>query len=545
MTHQPWYDHRPQQGPAPDNPYASGGPGPAQGPGPAPGFGPGPAPGFGHAPGPGFGPAPGPGFGHGPGAPPPRRRRPGPVPLLAAVIALLLVAAGGAYLLKERAADQRRTDAKPGPSATASPSARPPRTTAPVPEAERIPTPAEIAAARKPGEAAAWIAQDPTDLPRGNHLAHDLWIVGDTVVQAVHKKVTAYRLADGAELWSIPLPHPVCETPVDTTPDGRVVIVHRNRDSQQGSRCDQLRMIDLRTGRQGWHKELVQTGALDSTIIVRTAISGDTVAVVQDMKAAAYRIADGTRLYDIAKEDPGGCYPDDVAGGRRLLVVDTCALGAAEKGYSRVRSLDPVSGRVLWRHDTPRGRKIDKVLSTEPVVITTLDKVTYAEDWRVVALHPDGRVRGTVDPREKGFTHCADAGDAGEGVQNCRGAAVGPDTVFLGTEGKLGAYDLTTGKLRWGVQENTGRRLYPLLAAGPAVVVYEAATPSRPGLVRRIGPGAEKAVLLLKHPDAPRKQEYDALAGKTAYVRDRFLLAPSMVGGDDDRPSPRLLSFAP
>ncbi|MET9952621.1 PQQ-binding-like beta-propeller repeat protein [Streptomyces sp. NPDC006339] len=530
MTHQPWYDHDPRQGPVPGNPYASGQPGPGIGPVPGPGF----DPGFGAAPGPG------------PDAQPPRRRRPGPVPLLAAVLALLLVAAGGAYLLKERAADQRRTDAKPGPSATASPGeARPSRTTAPVPQAERIPTAAELAAARKPGEAAAWIAQDPADLPRGSTLAHNFWVVGDTVVQAVYKKVTAYRLTDGAEVWSIPLPHPVCEVPVDTTADGRVVVVHRNRDSERGSRCDQMRMIDLRTGRQGWHKELVQTGSMDSTIIVHAAISGDTVAVVQGMKAAAYRMGDGTKLYDILKEDPGGCYPDDVAGGRRLLVIDICALGAAEKGYGRVRSLDPASGRVLWRHDTPRGRKIDKVLSTEPVVITTLDKVVFADDWRVVALHPDGRVRGTVDPRGKGFKHCADAGDAGEGVQNCPGAVVGPDTVFLGTEGKLGAYDLTTGKLRWGVQENTGRRLHPVLAAGPAVVVYEGATPSRPGQLRRIGPGAEKAVLLLQHPAAARKQEYDTFAGTLAYVKGRFLVAPSTVSGDDDRPSPRLLSFAP
>ncbi|MER7518192.1 PQQ-binding-like beta-propeller repeat protein [Streptomyces sp. NPDC126499] len=531
MTHQPWYDHRPRQGPVPDNPYASGGPGDARHTGPAH---PGPA-----HPGPGFGPWPG------PGGPPPRRRRPGRAPLLAAVLALLLVAAGGAYLWKDRAADRRRTDAKPGPTATASPSARPPRTTAPVPEAQRIPTAAELAAARKPGEAAAWIAQDPTDLPRGSTLAHDLWIVGDTVVQALYKKVTARRLSDGTELWSVPLPHPVCETPVDTTPDGRVVVVHRNRDSQQGSRCNQMRMIDLRTGRQGWHKELVQTGTLDSTIIVHTAVSGDTVAVVQNMKAAAYRISDGARLYDIPKEDPGGCYPDDVAGGRRLLVTATCALGAEGRAYSRIRSLDPATGKVLWRHDTPRGRKLGKVLSVEPAVITTLDAQVYAEDWRVVALGSDGRVRGTVDARGKGFEHCADAGDAGEGVQNCPGAVVGPNTVFLGTESKLGAYDLTTGKLLWGVRENTGRRLYPLSAAGPAAVVYEAATPSRPGLVRRIGPGAEKAVLLLRHPEAARKQEYDTFAGKLAYAKDRLVVGPNMVSGDDDRPVPRLLSFAP
>ncbi|NEE44294.1 PQQ-binding-like beta-propeller repeat protein, partial [Streptomyces sp. SID8455] len=123
-----------------------------------------------------------------------------------------------------------------------------------------------------------------------------------------------------AEVWSVPLPAAVCETPVDPTPDGKVVVVYKNSQAVHGNRCNQLQMIDLRTGQAGWQRELTETGSLDDTIIVHTAISGDVLAVVQGMTAAAYRVGDGTELYDIPMENPGKCYPDDVAGGPRLLV---------------------------------------------------------------------------------------------------------------------------------------------------------------------------------------------------------------------------------
>ncbi|MEU0160560.1 hypothetical protein ABZ154_17420 [Streptomyces sp. NPDC006261] len=42
------------------------------------------------------------------------------------------------------------------------------------PQAKRIPTTAEIDAARKPGDAATWIVDDETDLPGGRHNVHDL-----------------------------------------------------------------------------------------------------------------------------------------------------------------------------------------------------------------------------------------------------------------------------------------------------------------------------------------------------------------------------------
>lgn len=498
----PWYTPRPRQQPVPDNPYAQ--------------------------------------QGHGPPGPPRRRRR-GPV--AAGVAVLLLATAGGVYALTDGDGKGPATPvagSTPKPSGTAASSPAP---AAPPPAKERIPTSEEINAARKPGDATAWIVEDPTDLPRSNILANDLWIVGDTVVQAVHKKVTARRLSDGAQVWSLKLPTTVCETPVNPTPDGKVVVVHHNKAK---SRCNQLQEIDLRTGKAGWHKELVETDSMDGTIIVHSAISGGTLAVVQDMRAAAYRVSDGTKLYDIPMQKTGGCYPDDVAGGPRLLVSYGCAVGS-DKVHSRLRGIDPPTGRALWNYRTQSGWKAGKVLSVDPVVLTTLHAERREADWRVVSLGPGGKLRRTIDARAKGFKYCGDSGDAGQGIQNCPGTVVGNGLVALGGTDRAGAYDLGTGKLAWGVKSDAGRTLNPLRPeTGKAVLVYEGATPSKPGRILRLGPGgAGKEKEVLRHPASATKPEYEMLAGNLAYTNGRIVITPSMVNGDDARRSAQMISFAP
>ncbi|MFI8292055.1 PQQ-binding-like beta-propeller repeat protein [Streptomyces sp. NPDC085614] len=507
---QPWYDPRPQQRRVADNPYAP----------------------HGYTP-----------------APSARRGRFGGRPVIATVVALLLLAVcGGLYAVNRgRPGGPSRPVAEQPPRSSGTPSAsRTPAVRTPGPG--RIPTSREINAARAPGDATAWIVDDPTDLPRRSIELHDLWVVGDTVVQAVHRKVTARRLTDGAEVWSVPLPAPVCETPVDPTPDGKVVLVYKNSQAVHGNRCNQLQMIDLRTGKAGWHKELTETGSMDDTIVVNTAISGDVLAIVQSMRAAAYRVGDGAKLYDIPLENPGTCYPDDVAGGPRLLVKSDCAIGIDRaKNYSRLREIDPRTGKVHWSFRTQQGWVVGKVLSVLPVVVTTFHAEERTENWRVVALGPGGRLRTTVDARPKGFKYCADTGDSGENIQNCKGAVVGDDTVFLGGNDRVGAYSLGTGNLVWGVKSEDST-LHPLRAdgGGSAALVYEAASVHRPGGIIRFGKGgADTKKQVLRHPESARAAEARMGAGIVAYVNGRLVITPSVVSGDDANPEARMLAFAP
>ncbi|MET9675429.1 PQQ-binding-like beta-propeller repeat protein [Streptomyces sp. NPDC006482] len=514
---QPWYrPHTPQQ-PVPVNPYAP--------------------------------------EGYTPQGPPPRHgRRFGKGPVIATVVVLLLlVAGGGVYAVTDGrwgraaapvASGTPRPSGTPDPSGTPAPSRTPAVRT---PEAKRIPTTEELNAGRGAGDATAWIVDDRTDLPRRTIKLYDPWIVGDTVVQAAYRKVTARRLSDGAEVWSVQLPASVCEAPANPAPDGRIVVVYKSSLAANGNRCNQLQMIDLRTGKAGWHKKLTETGSMDDTIMVNSAVSGGTLAIVQSMRAAAYRIADGAKLYDIPMENPGKCYPDNLAGGPRLVVSSLCAIGVDRmKTYSQLREIDPRTGKVLWRYRTQPGWKAGKMLSVAPVVFTTFHAEEYTDNWRVMALGPGGKLRTTIDARPKEFTYCAGAGDSGGNMQRCPGTMVGGDTVFLGGIDRVGGYSLATGKFLWGVKSSDST-LHPLRPDGGSfALVYEAASVKRPGGIIRFGPGGvETKKEVLRHPATARSTEFAMQAGHLAYVKDRIVITPSGVYGNDDQHEARMLSFAP
>ncbi|MFE4661843.1 PQQ-binding-like beta-propeller repeat protein [Streptomyces hydrogenans] len=474
-------------------------------------------------------------------APARRSRRDVGLTALAVGLALLVVAVAGAgwYGYGPAGRDPATTAAPP----TAATPSSAPRATGPV----RVPGAREPAVARRPGEAAAWIAEDSTDLPRRNIPVHGPWIVGDTVVQAVYREVTAHRLSDGAEVWSLTLPTPVCEAPADTTPDGRIVVVLATSGSQRGARCDRFQLVDLRTGKAGWRKELLRGVEQDPAIIVHTAISGDTLAVARNTRATAYRVTDGGRLFDVPVENPGRCRPDQVAGGSRLLVSANCAIGVDRRAsYGQLRELDPRTGAVRLRHRTPAGRRVERVVSVDPLVYTSLDNDRLTDDWRIVAVGPRGETLRTIDPRPKGFEHCAHVG-VDSGLQPCPGILVGHGLVHVGGGDRVGAYDLGTGKLVWGVQGHDGRSLTPVRSdSATGTVVYESALPSAPGRTFLLGrAGAEREKTLLKHPAAAAAAEYTTGAGRVLSVGGRIVVTPSTVSGDDARRQPRIVSFAP
>ncbi|WP_128818379.1 outer membrane protein assembly factor BamB family protein [Streptomyces sp. S063] len=524
---QPWYTPGPPQQPVPGNPYASeGGAQPGSG---AQGFGP---------------PTPPP--------PTPPRRRFGRGPVVAAVVALVLVVvADGVYGLTDWGReDPAKPVAKesPRPSGSASPSRAP---GAGGPELSHIPTTKEVAAARKPGESSAWIADDRTDIPKQINKVHDLWIVGDTAVQALYRKVTAYRLSDGAEVWSVTLPSAVCETPANPTPDGKVVVFRKERpDNERGNRCNQMQMIDLRTGKQGWHKKLDEPGDEDDTLIVYSAISGDVLSVARGQRAVTYRMGDGSKLYEVPSEKKGACFPDDVAGGAaRLLVTSECMVSVDPgENYGQVRELDPRTGKILWRYRTKTGWRFGSLISMDPVVFTTFNNEDTANDWRITVLDPKGKHRVTFDARDKGFEECAGDGSGGN-IQPCRGASVDKGLIMLGGQSQVGAYDVKSGKFLWGIKSEEMRMLYALRAEdGKAMRIYEAAGPSTPGRTFLMGPrGAGTETEVVKHPKATAAWEYEMFMGHTAYVDGRLVLTSTHMSGDENQKpvrEARMLSFA-
>ncbi|MFD4481843.1 PQQ-binding-like beta-propeller repeat protein [Streptomyces sp. NPDC058471] len=418
----------------------------------------------------------------------------------------------------------------------------------------------DVNAGRKPGEAKAWVAMNDVKLPGKGAQLLDLWHVDGIVAQAEYDEVTGYRTADGSKAWSVPLPGTVCDTPVNPTPDGKVVVVYTKRKSERNTKCDQLRMIDLKTGEKGWHKELVDGGFWDDTSMTHVSITGSTVMVDQSATMRGYRIGDGKRLFTTERERKGGCSLDGVAGGSRLLQVEGCQPGSPST-HGRLKRLDPRTGDVKWSYRTKKGWSIRKVYSVDPAVIAVQNR-DEMDEWGVVAVDDKGKQRSWIrlDKGPDVFSMCAGAGDSGEGVQNCPGAAVGADTLYLASEPKDGilgpnkivAYDLRTGKSKWTGSVGGGRQITPVTVAGgkrPGVIAYAWAQGGKGGQTVRFGPRGGKPDVLLRHTSSAQEMESGMLAGHTLYADGRFFVTPTRLegkayGGKGEEGSARMLSFA-
>ncbi|MEV2252841.1 PQQ-binding-like beta-propeller repeat protein [Streptomyces sp. NPDC050147] len=418
----------------------------------------------------------------------------------------------------------------------------------------------DVNAGRKPGEAKAWVAMNDIKLPGKGAQLLDLWHVPKIVAQAEHNEVTGYRTGDGSKAWSVPLPGTVCDTPVNPTPDGKVVVVYTKRKSEGNSQCDQLRMIDLKTGEKGWHKELVDGGFWDDTSMTHVSITGSTVMVDQSATMRAYRISDGKRLFTTEREKKGGCSLDGVAGGSRLIQVESCQPGSPST-HGRLKRLDPRTGDVEWSHRTKKGWSIQKVYSVDPVVVAVRNR-DEMDKWAVVAVDDKGNQRSWISA-DKGpheFEMCAGAGDSGEGVQNCPGAAVSEDTLYLASEpkdgilgaNKLVAFDLRTGKSKWAGSAEGGRQITPVTVAGgdrPGVITYARAQHGKNGQTVRFRPSGGKPDVLLRHTSSAQSMESGMFAGNTLYADGRFFVTPTRLdgkahGGKGEEGSARMLSFA-
>lgn len=416
----------------------------------------------------------------------------------------------------------------------------------------------DVNAGRKAGEAKAWVAMNDIKLPGKGAQLLDLWHVPGIVAQAGHAEVTGYRTKDGSKAWSVPLPGTVCDTPVNPTPDGKVVVAYTKKKSENAS-CDQLRVIDLKTGEKGWHKELVDGGFWDDTSATHVSITGSTVLVDQSATMRAYRIGDGKRLYTTERERKGGCSLDGVAGGSRLLQVESCQPGSPST-HGRLKKLDPRTGDVEWSYRTKKGWSIHKVYSVDPVVVTVRNREEL-DKWAVVAVDDKGDQRSwiSVDKGPQEFEMCAGAGDSGEGVQNCPGGAADADTFYLASEpkddligpNKIVAYDLRSGKTKWSGSVG-GRNIVPVTVAGgdrPGLIAYARPRGGKSGQTVRFGRGGAKPDVLLRHTSSAQTMEVAMFAGNILYADERFFVTPTRLegkshGGKGEEGDARMLSFA-
>ncbi|NBM20585.1 PQQ-binding-like beta-propeller repeat protein, partial [Streptomyces sp. GC420] len=489
--------------PAPVNPYAQ--PGPYVQPGP---YGQ-PPQGYGYPPPPG---------GQFPGAPAPAGQGGGPFKgkpavIIGAAVAALLVIGTGVFFATAGGDD----DKKPVAGGSDKPGTDP---TGPVDDGDGSGDGDDVNgdpnAGRKEGESKLLWQADAPDAPGSGADAPGLWFAGDVVAKAAYKQIAGYDAASGKEAWKIELPAKICGAPQQTTDDGKVVIGFMNGTSDKAD-CNQLTMIDIESGKRAWTKEVPEEGLFDIMTDLDLAISGNTVTVSRMGPSSAFRISDGKKLFS---KLAGSCQPDDYAGGKRLIAVETCT-----DQSEQAQEVDPATGRAKWTFKVPKGMRINKVYSTSPVVLSLVDEDN--KKWSVVTLKDgSGSVRSQLTSKDSFAPQCG-LSILSRDLQGCQGIVVSSDTLYLPTDGLRGndvvAFSLDTGKEKWRSAAPEDRRMYPLRMDGSNLVVYIEASYDAGGQIGRGGPDPPGVLRRHAHPplgdDSSRRLQH----GQRPVGRDRRL----------------------
>ncbi|MFF8260305.1 PQQ-binding-like beta-propeller repeat protein [Streptomyces virginiae] len=389
----------------------------------------------------------------------------------------------------------------------------------------------DLNAGRKQGEdKVLWLKTTKIDGPGAGVATKGQWVFGDTVAKTVGKAIKGYAVADGKEKWTIDFPAGICGMSNRTTDDGKTVVMFRDGTTETAT-CNQIQMIDLKAGKGGWKKEVTKENDFDLFIDPSLAMTGDTVTVNRLTRATAFRISTGDKLFATPNE---GCKAGAYAGGNgKMIGVATC--GDADMTVE-VQDADPVTGKKTWAYRLPKGWKVARVYSLDPIVLH-LTNATSKES-SIVVLGPDGKQRTTLSGEGNFSTDCSMSHD--DTLQGCATAVVDagtlylPTTVDLGKANEIVAFDLNTGKVKWRVPAGEGRTLIPVKAENGKVIAYRQAEPNLGGEVLSIPADGSTPTALLRHPSglsAPIESSF--YSPKVDYVDGRFFISTSRLLAQD------------
>ncbi|MBT2404466.1 MULTISPECIES: PQQ-binding-like beta-propeller repeat protein [unclassified Streptomyces] len=517
---------------AADNPYAQQAPQPQQ-----PQQAPQPQPGYAYPPPPQGMPGmpgmpPGPPQGA-PGAPPKKNRT--TVLIAASVAGVLLLGTGGYFAFLKGDGDDLKppvaqssapVDAKPSASASADTGDG---------SGNGSGEEGDLNAGRKQGEdKVLWFKSSKIDGPGSGVGSKGQWVVGDTVAKSVWKSLVGYSVTDGKEKWKLDFPTEVCAVSGQTTADGKTIILIRESDSDIAT-CNQMKMIDLKTGKEGWTKEVAKEGAFDIISDASLTITGDVVAVNRLIKSSVYKISTGDRLF--SGNGPEGCQPSAyAAGNNKLIAIATCR---DEDRTVEVQDADPATGKKTWSYRLPKGFEVNSVYSVDPIVLDVGNE--KSKERSILVLGPDGKRRTGVSGEGSFAVNC---GQRDRTLQGCGTSVVDSNTLYLatspeaGTANEIVAFDLGTGKVKWRTPAGDKRTLEVLKAADGKVIAYRKAEYEQGGEIISIPAAGGQPTALLRHPSGPAAPiESSFFSPNIDYVDGRFFISASRLSakGKDEK----------
>ncbi|MFE2328830.1 PQQ-binding-like beta-propeller repeat protein [Streptomyces sp. NPDC059385] len=446
-----------------------------------------------------------------------------PAVLVAASVAALLLVGGVGYIAFAGADDDPKKPVAQGSPADGKPSA-----SASVDNGDGSGNgsgEADLNSGRKQGEdKVLWLKTVKIDGPGMGVESPGQWVAGDTVVKGVRKSLTAYSAADGKEKWTLPFPALICATTPQTTTDGKTVVMYKDGESDTAS-CTWMRVVDLKTGKEVWSKEVPKEGLFDIFTSPSVDITGDTVAINRGGNASAFRISTGDKLFTGNQAE--GCGADSYTSGNgKMIALATCR---DENSTVEVQGVDPVTGAKGWTFRLPPKFKVTGIYSVDPVVLDLGNE--ESKERSIVVIGPDGKQTATLTGEGSFPVGCGDTG-LFRSLTTCASSAVADNTLYLATKESGGkaneivAFDLASGKAKWRTPAGDGRTITPLKAADGQLVFYRQAEEDKGGEILSIPAAGGTPTALLRNPSGPAAPiEHSFRLPDVDWVDGRFFIS--------------------
>ncbi|MBW8735985.1 MAG: PQQ-binding-like beta-propeller repeat protein [Streptomyces turgidiscabies] len=539
------YGHPPQPGPygqPPAGPYGAAQPGPGP-------YGYGAAPGYGY-------PQQPPQFPGAPVPPPPggavsksNALKGRPALLLGAAVAALLVIVGTVVTVTSGGGDDKKpAAADPDLSAPASGPAKPGDDKGDkgdggggVAGAD----PDNLNEGRQAGESKVLWSKDAPDAPASGADAGGMWITDTVAVKTAYKEVFAFRTGTGAAAWGpIAFPQKICAVTPQKSADDKIVVAYMSGASSR-AKCNKLQVLDLNTGAKGWSGEVADGALFDSALSVELTLTGKTLMVGRSQSGTAYDLGTGAKLFDKVRYG-AACFPAAFAGGAKLIVVSSCGASTSTE-HDEVQELDPRTGAARWTRPIPKGWRVGRTYSVDPVVLYLTD--TNKKSWNISTLKADGSFRSEVSVDESFAPECGWA-ILERDLQGCQGVATDADTLYLPTQATTGANEivalnLATGKEKWRVKSPAAESMLPLKTEGGALIAYVEPSYDAGGQVVSIPVTgtSHTPTTLLKNPAAAADVENGFFSKAYDWADGRFFLSTTRLSGRDEQKEKLMLAY--
>ncbi|WP_350275165.1 hypothetical protein [Kribbella sp. HUAS MG21] len=363
------------------------------------------------------------------------------------------------------------------------------------------------------------------------------WWTDKYLVRQMPKQLVAYDLANGNKAYAVDVPDThYCNASRQQSAKGYVALLQGTRISG----CRQLTIVDLRTGRRVWTKDLTSLLSGRNKLVSdfprydhRPVVLGERVHVPTDHGELVLNLATGAVLskpLPRAERRTGQCFTTHVATvGQTGLAYRNCSPAGDEQRHLQAFT---AAGKTLWTWNLPdeRGNKalLVGVLSVDPLLVRVFSDAGK-EVWRVDQRTGKHQVvlrlnsTGPADP-------CEPSG--GDGLYECTQHVLSGKTLYVSERSGIAAYDVLSTRELWRGQWSTKHRLTPPLGldAEGRPLAYLLPTLETPGALVRADPatGALSAVATLPAAkSAPRRDltqnpdEAEWHDGRLAFLRTR------------------------